>query len=77
MQNQLPTLITSNAKTGLDLANELADHLHAQMETAGCKTKRPGGMNYLLPQQMPKEMTASILFYTIAIANHGWAGQKS
>ena len=29
-------------------------------------------MNYLLPVSVPKEITASILFYAIAAANRGW-----
>ena len=68
MQNQIPTLITSNTQAGLDLA----DQLHAQMEQAAAKVERPGGMNYLLPASVPKEITTSILFYAIAAANHGW-----
>jgi hypothetical protein len=33
---------------------------------------RPGGMNYLLPASVPKEITSAILFYAIAAANNGW-----
>ena len=72
MQNQIPTLITSNTQAGLALAGDLADQLHAQMEQAAAKVERPGGMNYLLPASVPKEITTSILFYAIAAANHGW-----
>ena len=56
----------------LTLAGNLADQLHAQIEQATAKVERPGGMNYLLPASVPKEITASILFYAIASANHGW-----
>jgi hypothetical protein len=33
-------------------------------------------MNYLMPAAVPKEVTTSILFYAIAVVNHGW-GQRS
>ena len=77
MTPQTSSLITANAKSGLDLANELAEHLQSQMESAGEKISRPGGTNYLKPQQIPKEIMASVLFYAIAMANQGWAGQKA
>ena len=72
MNHQLPSLTTSDAPAGLKLAGELAAQLHAQIEKAGTQVERPGGMNYLLPAPVPKEMIASILFHTIAAANHGW-----
>jgi hypothetical protein len=53
----------------------LADCLHAQIEQGNAKVERPGGMNYLLPAPVPKEITAGILFYAIAVANGGWAGR--
>ena len=72
MNNTFPSLITSDAKIGLALANNLADQLQFQIEQARSKAERPGGMNYLLPTQVPKEITASILFFAITVANHGW-----
>jgi len=72
MQNKFPSLITPNAQSGLALASQLADALHAQIEKAGAQVERPGGMNYLLPAPIPKEITTSVLFYAIAAANHGW-----
>jgi hypothetical protein len=77
MQNQpvFPSLETLNAQAGLALAGKLADQLQTQMETAGAKSERPGGMNYLLPGPVPREVVAGILFYAIAAANGGWAGK--
>jgi hypothetical protein len=72
MQTELPSLITPDAQTGLALAGRLADQLHAQIDEANAKIKRPGGTNYLMPPAFPKEASASILFYTIAAANRGW-----
>ena len=72
MQNQFPSLITPDAQAGLTLARTLADLLHAQMDQASANVERPGGMNYLSPAPVPKEIIASMLFYTIASANHGW-----
>jgi hypothetical protein len=77
MINPNTSLITTDARTGMELAGELADHLQAQLETANDKMSRPGGTNYRSPQQVPKEIMASILFYAIAMANHGWAGGKN
>jgi hypothetical protein len=31
-----------------------------------------GGMNYLLPPNIPAEIVSSILFYSIAATNNGW-----
>ena len=72
MKHQLPSLTTADAPAGLKLAGELAAQLHTQLQAAGNQVARPGGMNYLQPAPVPKEMIASILFYAIAAANHGW-----
>ena len=73
MKNQLPSLITPDAQTGLALAGKLAEELHTQLEQAYSKVERPGGTNYLLPAPVPQEIIGSILFYAIAAANGGWA----
>lgn len=70
------SLHTANAQAGLDLANELADHLQTQMENADGNASRPGGTNYLAPQRVPKEIMTGILFYAITMANQGWANPK-
>jgi hypothetical protein len=75
MKNELPSLITPDAQAGLALAGQLAVCLHGQIEQATAQVERPGGMNYLLPAPVPKEIIASILFYAIAAANQGWAGK--
>jgi hypothetical protein len=72
MNNRVPTLITSDPQTGLALAGQLADGLHSQIDQGRSNVERPGGMNYLSPAPVPKELTASILFYAIAVANQGW-----
>ena len=72
MKNELPSLITPDAKAGLSLAVQLADGLHTQIEQAKAKIEHPGGMNFLLPASVPKEITSSILFYAISAANRGW-----
>jgi hypothetical protein len=72
MQNKFPSLITSNADAGLVLAGQLADQLQAQIEKAGANLECPGGMSYLRPAPVPREITISVLFYTIAAANGGW-----
>ena len=72
MQNKFSSLITPDVQAGMALAGELAAQLHAQIEKAGTQVELPGGMNYLLSAPVPKEMIASILFHTIAAANHGW-----
>jgi hypothetical protein len=72
MNNTFPSLITFDAQAGLALANSLAGQLQSQMDQASSKVERPGGMNYLLPAPVPKEITAGILFYAIAAANQGW-----
>ena len=72
MNNKRLSLITPDAHTGLSLASELAERLHTQMQAANDRVERPGGMNYLLPPPVPKEIIASILFYAISTANQGW-----
>ena len=72
MQTELPSLITTDAQTGLALAGRLADQLHAQVAEANSKIERPGGMSFLMPPAVPKEATVAMLFYTIAAANRGW-----
>jgi hypothetical protein len=72
MQNELPSLITADAQTGLALAGRLAHQLHAQVDAANARIKQPGGMNYLMRPALPEEATVSLLFYTIAAANRGW-----
>jgi hypothetical protein len=57
------------------LADQLASNLLEQIEQAGRRVERPGGMNYLLPAAVPKEIVTSILFYAIAAANGGWPGK--
>jgi hypothetical protein len=73
MKTKLTSLITSNAEAGLTLASQLAEQLHAHHEQARNAVTRPGGMNYLLPPNIPVETVSSILFYAIAAANNGWA----
>jgi hypothetical protein len=72
VNNSFSSLITSDAQAGLALAGSLADRLRSQIDQAISKVERPGGMNYLLPGSVPKEIIASILFYAIAAANGGW-----
>jgi hypothetical protein len=74
MKHELPTFITLDSQSGLALARKLAGELHTQMDQAGSKVERPGGMNYLLPPSTPQEIIAFVLFYAIAAANNGWAG---
>jgi hypothetical protein len=75
MKGGPPSLITPDAQTGLTLAGQLADRLHAQIEQAYAQVERPAGMNYLLPSPISKEITASILFYAIATVNQGWTSK--
>jgi len=75
MKVEVSSLITSDAQAGLTLAGQLADCLHAQIEQGNAKADRPGGMNYLLSAPVPKEFTAGILFYAIAVANRGWTSK--
>jgi hypothetical protein len=72
MKNQLPSLITSDARAGLALAGTLAGELRAQSDHATAKVEHPGGTNYLLPAPVPQEVITGILFYAIAAANQGW-----
>jgi hypothetical protein len=75
MKTELPSLITPDTQTGLTLAGQLADRLHAQMDQASVKVKWLGDMNYLPTNAVPKEMIASILFFAIASANQGWTSK--
>ncbi|MCI0747174.1 MAG: hypothetical protein L0Y58_17360 [Verrucomicrobia subdivision 3 bacterium] len=75
MKSDFPSLITSNTQAGLTLAGQLADSLQAQIKQANAHVERPGGMNYLLPAPVPKEIIAGILFYAIATANRGWTSK--
>ena len=72
MNNERPSLITPDAHAGLNLAGQLAERLHTQLQAANDRVERPGGTNYLLPPPVPKEIIASILFYAISTANQGW-----
>lgn len=72
MKTQLPSLITSDADAGMTLACKLAERLQACHEKARNSIERPGGLNYLLPQDIPVEVVSSILFYAISAANNGW-----
>ncbi len=73
VKTQLPSLITPDAKAGMTLACELAEQLKSLHEQARNPAARPGGMNYLLPPNVPVEVISSILFHAIAAANNGWA----
>jgi hypothetical protein len=75
MKTELPSLITPDTQTGLTLAGQLADSLHAQLEQTNAKEEWLGSMNYLPSQPIPKETIASILFYAIAAANQGWTSK--
>jgi hypothetical protein len=76
MKNNFPSLVTPDAQAGLTLAANLAEELGKQLEASIKAGERPGGMNYLLPPRVPKEVTAGILFYAIAAANRGWSEKK-
>ncbi|HXI69978.1 MAG TPA: hypothetical protein VNN22_06425 [Verrucomicrobiae bacterium] len=75
MKNRFPSLITANAQAGLVLASQLAEELRGQLQQAGCQVERPGGMNYLQPAPVPREVIGGILFYAIASANGDWTGE--
>jgi hypothetical protein len=47
--------------------------LQVHHEQARKSVASPGGMNYLLPPNIPVEFVSSILFYAITAANNGWA----
>lgn len=72
MKNGFISLITSDAKSGVELAGRLADQMQEQIDKANDKVERPGGMNFLMPPHVPKEIIAGVLFYAIAAANGGW-----
>jgi hypothetical protein len=73
MKTQLPSLITSDAEAGLTLACKLAEQLQAHHEETRNTIERPGGMNYLLPQDVSVDVVSSILFYAITAVNNGWS----
>ncbi len=73
MNNERLSLIIPDAHAGLNLAGELADRLHTQLQAANDRVERPGGTNYLLPPPVPKEIIVGVLFFAISIANQGWA----
>ena len=73
MKTQLPSLITRDAEAGITLACKLAGQLQSHHEKIRDSFERPGGMNYLLPQNLPVEVVSSILFYAITAANNGWS----
>jgi hypothetical protein len=75
MRIEVSSLVMSDACAGLTLAAQLADCLHTQIEQGNATVERPGGTNYLLPQPVPKETIAAILFYAIAVANGGWTNK--
>jgi hypothetical protein len=75
MKNEPPSLTTLDAQAGLTLAGQLADGLHAQIEQTNAKVEWLGGMSYLPPSSVPKEIIASILFYAIAATNQGWTSK--
>jgi len=75
MKDELPSFITPDTQTGLTLAGQLAERLHAQIEQANAQVEHPGGMNYMLPSPVPIEIISGILFYAIAAANRGWTSK--
>jgi hypothetical protein len=75
MKTQLPLLITPDTQTGLTLAGQLAERLHAQIDRIDTKEEWLGGMNYLPSKPVPKEIIAGILFFAIAAANQGWTSE--
>lgn len=77
MNIDFPSLITADATTGLAPAWRIADRVLGQLEEANTKVERPGGTTFLLPPAMPQEVITSVVFYTIAAANHGWAANSS
>jgi hypothetical protein len=75
VNNERLSLITPDAYAGLNLAGELAERLHTQLQAANNRVERPGGTNYLLPPPVPKEIIVCILFYAISTANQGWTDE--
>jgi hypothetical protein len=71
-----PSLITSTATAGLTLAGALAERLHTQIQAAHDRVERPGGTNYRLSSPVPVDAIASVPFYAIAAANHGWEATR-
>jgi hypothetical protein len=72
MKTELPNLITPDASAGLALAGRLAEQLHEQFTQAAGEVDHPGGMNYRVPAEVPREVICGVLFYAITAANHGW-----
>ena len=72
MNNEPRSLITPDAYAGLNLADELAERLHTQLQEANNRVERPGGTNYLQPPPVPKEIIVGVMFFAISIANQGW-----
>ena len=72
VNTELPSLITTDAQSGLALAGRLSEQLHEQFAQANEHVDHPGGTNYLLSAPVPIEVISSVLFYAIAAANHGW-----
>ena len=70
--NKRLSLITPDAHAGLNLAGELAERFHTQLQAANDRGERPGGTNYLLPPPVPKEIIVGVMFFAISIANQGW-----
>jgi hypothetical protein len=75
--SSVPTLITPDARSGVQLAGKLAEEIRSQLDQANSKVERPGGMNYLLPPPVAPEIIGGILFYAIAIANRGWSNTNT
>lgn len=76
MEKNPPTLVTPTLEAGLALADTLAGKLQTQLTQAASQTERPGGMNYLQPAPVPKEVIAAIYFQAIAMVNRGWEKPK-
>jgi len=72
MNNERLSIITPDAHAGLNLAGELAERLHTQLQAANDRVERPCGTNYLLSAPVPKEIIVGVMFFAISIANQGW-----
>ena len=76
MSKASESLITADPESGLALANELAEHVQSELEHKKAKAVWAHGLKLWRSSRASKEMIASLLFYTIAMANRGWAGRK-
>jgi hypothetical protein len=76
MTTKLLSLVTIDAEAGMILACKLAEQLQSHLKQARNSAPRPGGMNYLLPPNIPTEVVSGILFYAITAANNGWTGEQ-